>query len=135
MLLTLDTYQPLADTIRMSLSHPVIKSFPYAISGLKTAIKNEPNFRFHLVAAVIATSLGIYLKLSPMEYALLFLAIGFVVIMELVNTMLEALVDLVSPEIQEHAKIAKDVSAAAVLLSAILSLIIGAFLFIPKILS
>jgi len=116
----------------MSLKHPFIKSFPYAINGLKTALKNEPNFRVHLSFALVATVFGIILKFSFLEMAILLLTIGFVIILELINTMLEALVDLVSPEIREHAKIAKDVSAAAVLVSAIISVIIGVLLFLPK---
>lgn len=117
----------------MSLEHPVIKSFPYAINGLKTALKNEPNFRVHLVFAFTAVAAGVILKLSLLELAVLILTIGFVIIMELINTMLEALVNLVSPEIKEHARIAKDVSAAAVLISAIISVAIGILLFLPKI--
>jgi diacylglycerol kinase len=89
----------------MSISHPVIRSFPYAFNGIKTALKNEPNFRFHSVAAIAAIALGFYLKLSSLEFALLILTIGFVIIMELVNTTLEALVDIVSPEIKEYAKL------------------------------
>lgn len=118
----------------MSLKHPVLKSFPYAISGLKTALKNEPNFRVHISFAFVAIVMAIILKLSSIETAILILTIAFVIILELINTMLEALVDLVSPEIKEHAKIAKDVSAAAVLVSAIVSLIVGSLLFLPKVL-
>jgi len=116
----------------MSLNHPIIRSFPYAINGLKTALKNEPNFRVHISFALVVIILGLILKLTAVEMAILFLTIGFVIIMELINTMLESLVNLVSPEIREHAKIAKDVSAAAVLVSAIISIVIGILLFLPK---
>jgi len=116
----------------MSLRHPILKSFPYAINGILLAFKNEPNFRFHLLAATVVIILAIVVKLTPIEFAILILTIGFVIILELINTTFEALVDLVSPEIREHAKIAKDVSAAAVLLSAILAVAIGALLFVPK---
>jgi len=118
----------------MSLEHPILKSFPYALDGVKTALKNEPNFRFHIAAGGVAIILGIVVGLSPLEFAVLAIAIGMVVTMELINTMLEALVDVVSPKFSKHAKIAKDVSAAAVLASAILSVAIGALLFIPKLL-
>lgn len=116
----------------MSLRHSVIKSFPYAISGLKTAFKNEPNFRIHTLAAFLAILTGYFLKLTPLELAVLILTIGIVITLELINTMLEALVDLVSPEIKPAAKIAKDVSAGAVLVSAIVSVFIGLLLFLPK---
>ena len=117
----------------MSISHSLPKSFGYAFDGLKTAIKNEPNFRFHVVSAIIVMILGLLLRFSAWEFAILTLTIGFVLILELINTTLEALVNLVSPETQQQAKIAKDVSAAAVLISAILALVVGMFLFIPKI--
>lgn len=118
----------------MSLKHPIIKSFPFAINGLRLALTSEPNLRIHFIIGSLAVILGLFLKFTPTELALLFLTIGVVIILELINTLLEALVDLVSPEIQEKARTAKDVSAAAVLISAILSLVVGGLLFLPKIL-
>lgn len=117
----------------MSKYHSTIRSFGYAFTGLKTAIKNEPNFRIHLVIAAAALIFGLILRLNPSEWVVLFFTISFVLILELVNTSLEALVNIVSPEIQPQAKVAKDVCAAAVLVSATLSVIIGFFLFLPKI--
>jgi len=117
----------------MSITHPLTESFGYAFEGLKTALKNEPNFRIHVASAIVVIVFGFILKFSPWEFAILILTIGFVLILELINTTLEALVNLVSPEIQRQAKIAKDVSAASVLVSAILALVVGLFLFIPKI--
>lgn len=98
------------------------------------ALKDEPNLKIHLAVAFSAMTLAVLLKLSTIEFAILVLTIGMVITLELINTMLEALVDLVSPEIKPQAKVAKDVSAAAVLVSAFVSLIIGAILFLPKIL-
>lgn len=118
----------------MSLTHPAVKSFPYAFNGLKTALKEEPNFKVHLLLAVVAIALGLFLKLSPIEWLILSTTIAFVVIMELVNTSLESIVNLVSPEIKDAAKKAKDVGAAAVLISAVFSIIVGLLLFLPKIL-
>lgn len=119
----------------MSLKYPVINSFKFAIEGIKKALKDEPNFRIHISIAILTIILAFLLKFTYMELAILVLTIGFVLILELVNTALEALTDLVSPEIREKAKEAKDVSAAAVLLSAILSVIVAVFLFIPKIIA
>ena len=116
----------------MSIRHDLPESFGYAFQGLKTAVKNEPNFRFHVIAGIIVVLAGFLFKFSAWEFAILTLTIGFVLILELINTTLEALVDLVSPEIQKEAKIAKDVSAAAVLISAILAVIVGLFLFLPR---
>lgn len=116
----------------MSLKHPIIKSFPFAIDGLVTAFKNEPNFRVHTTFALTAVFFGVVLKLTSVEMAVLVITIGLVITLELINTMLEALVNLVSPEIKPQAKIAKDVSAAAVLISAITAVIVGILLFVPK---
>ena len=118
----------------MSLTHPVVKSFPFAFQGLKTALKDEPNFKIHLTFALIAVILGFLFKLSGLEWLLLVTTIAFVIIMELVNTSLESIVNLVSPEIKDAAKKAKDVGAAAVLVSAIFSIVVGLLLFLPKIL-
>ena len=117
----------------MSRKHPTPESFVYAFGGIKLAFKNEPNFKFHIIAAIIAIILGILLKLNSIEFAILILTICMVLMLELINTTLEALVDIVSPEIHPKARIAKDVSAAAVLIASLGSLAIGAILFLPKI--
>jgi len=116
----------------MSKRHSVKSSFGYAFSGVKEALKNEPNFRVQLFAAVIAIILGVVTKLAPYEWIILTLTIFIVLILELINTSLEALVDLVSPQTRNKAKVAKDVAAAAVLMSSIASLAVAGFLFIPK---
>jgi len=85
--------------------------------------------------AVLVVILALLLKFTHLELAVLTLTVGFVLILELVNTALETLTDIVSPEIREKAKEAKDVSAAAVLLSATLSVIVAIFLFLPKIIA
>lgn len=118
----------------MSKRYSRIKSFKFAFSGIKEAIKNEPNFMVQVAIAIIAVFMAIFLKLNHIEWLVLLLTISIVLILELVNTSLEAIVDLVSPEIKERAKVAKDVAAAAVLLSSISSVVIGGFLFLPKIL-
>ena len=116
----------------MSKIRPLPKSFDFAFDGLKTALKNEPNFRIHIVIGVGALILGAYLKLNQTEWLLLLFTISFVLILELINTSLEAIVNLVSPKIRPYAKVAKDVSASAVLLAAIVAIIVGIVLFLPK---
>lgn len=118
----------------MGIKHSVPRSFSYAGQGIKTAYKNEPNLKIHTFFAILAISMGIFLGLSIPEWLLLTFTIFYVITLELLNTVLEAIVNLVAPDIREHAKIAKDVSAAMVLLAALMSLIVGAALFIPKIL-
>ena len=117
----------------MGLRHPTAKSFIYAIQGIKTAFKNEPNLRIHSVFAISALILGVLLKLNYLEWMLLAFTIFYVITLELLNTVMESFVNLVSPEINPYAKIAKDVSAACVLMAAILSVIVGVVLFLPKI--
>lgn len=118
----------------MSRKNPITKSFKFAFDGFKTAIKNEPNFRVHLALGTIAAVGAYLLNFSPLEWIILVLTIFLVVILELINTVFEALVDLVSPEIAPQARIAKDVSAAAVLSAALFSVIVSLALFLPKIL-
>ncbi len=117
----------------MGLHHSNKKSFSYAFSGIKTAFKNEPNLRIHLVIGLVAIVLALFLNFSLIEWILLVFTIYFVIVLELINTVLESVVDLVSPEIQPKAKIAKDVSAAVVLFAAATALIVGVLLFGPKI--
>jgi undecaprenol kinase len=117
----------------MGMKHSTIKSFRYAFQGLNTAITNEPNFRIHIFFAVFALTLGIILKLNYLEWLLLAFTIFYVLTLELLNTVLESMVNLVSPEMNPYAKIAKDVSAACVLLGAFMSIIVGISLFLPKI--
>lgn len=117
----------------MSHNHPIIKSFRYAFEGLATALKQEPNMRFHFVVGFFVIILGVVVKLSHIEWAILTLTISMVVILELLNTTIEELVDLASPSIHPKAKIAKDVAAAAVLWASIAAIIVGCLLFVPKI--
>ncbi len=118
----------------MGHNHPLLKSFRYAFDGFKTAFKQEPNLRFHLVVAIGAIVAGLFLHLSTTEWSILVITISMVIILELLNTTIEELVDLASPTIHPKAKIAKDVAAAAVLLSAITAVTIGVLLFLPKLL-
>lgn len=118
----------------MSRFHSPIRSFSYAISGIKDAFEKEPNFRFHIAATAIVMVMATILGFSPVEWVILFFTIALVLILELVNTSLEAIVNIVSPQKQEKARIAKDVSAAAVLVSAVVAVLVGVYLFLPKIL-
>ena len=117
----------------MSKKHSFSQSISFALEGIIFALRNDPNFKIQAIVAVFALILAIMLEIPFAEAAILVLTIGLVLILELINTTLEALVDLATEEIKPRAKAAKDVSAAAVLLSAILSIIVGCLLFIPKI--
>ncbi|MGD0523463.1 MAG: diacylglycerol kinase family protein [Candidatus Microgenomates bacterium] len=117
----------------MSKSHSVIHSFPYAMSGIKDTLKKEPNFKIQLILGVLAIFLGIILSISTTEWLILMMSIFLVLVLELINTTLENLVDIVSPQIQEKARVAKDVAAGGVLMCSILSVIIGLIIFLPKV--
>lgn len=119
----------------MESKHSIFKSFGFAFEGLKTAFSKGRNFKIQFSLGALAIVLGIILKISIFEWLDLTLVIASVLILELLNTSMEAIVDLVSPEVHPKAKIAKDVSAAAVLIASIGAVVIGGLLFIPKILS
>ena len=118
----------------MSKTHSIPKSFLYAIRGLSETFRNEPNFRIQLSGAVLAMVTGVILKISFFEWIILIITIFLVLLLELINTTFEAMVDLFSPEISEKAGLAKDASAASVLVSSILALIVGVMIFLPKML-
>jgi Diacylglycerol kinase len=109
-----------------------LSSFKYAFDGIFTMIKEEHNSRIHLFAAVLAILLGIFLGLNVIEWSLIIIIISLVFITELVNSAIEKIVDIIDPEMNPRIKIIKDFAAASVLISAIISVIIGGFIFIPK---
>jgi diacylglycerol kinase len=111
-----------------------IKGFGYAIKGVCYAFKTQPNFKFHCAATLIVVVWGCFLTLSTSEWLWVLIAVALVMVSELLNTAIETLVDLVSPEWNAKAGIAKDTAAAAVFIASIVSAIIGLIIFIPKIL-
>lgn len=112
-----------------------IGSFKFAFNGFRALLKNEHNSRIHSLAAFIAIIMGVILKISPVEWSMLMIVIGIVFLTELLNSSLEKLADVVDPEWNERIRRAKDYAAAAVLISAIISVAVGGFIFIPKILA
>ena len=109
-----------------------IKSFRFALNGLKIVLKEEHNFRIHLVAAVLAVGLSVILEITKLEFIAVIIAIVLVLAAEIVNTCIEKLCDLISLEHNDQIKIIKDMAAASVLVSAIAAFIIGMVIFIPK---
>lgn len=112
-----------------------IKGFGYAFSGLHHAFKSQLNFKVHILIAFVISFVGYLLKLSVTEWLWIIVLTGIVLLTELLNTGIEVLVDLVSPEIHPKAKIIKDVAAAAVLVAALTAVVVGLIIFIPKILN
>lgn len=114
---------------------PLKTSFKFALEGMITSFKAERNMRIHISATAIVILLGFLLKISTYDWISLVLIIGMVISAELVNTAIEATVDLITEEKHPLAKLAKDVAASAVLVLAITSIILGAIIFIPKIIA
>lgn len=108
-----------------------IRSFCYAFEGMATLVRDEHNARIHLLALVCAIVLGIIFGISKTEWCLVALCIGGVLMAEAMNTAVEALADLVSPERHPLVKKAKDVAAAGVLFMAITAAAIGLIIFLP----
>jgi diacylglycerol kinase len=111
----------------------VIKSFGWAFNGLKDCILHEKNFRIQYVLAIMVIIAGIFLGLSAIEWAIILLCFAVVLSFEIINSAVEKLCDLVCPDFNLTIKKVKDMSASAVLLSAIITFIIGCIIFLPKI--
>lgn len=109
-----------------------LRSFAYAFNGIRLLIQNEPNAWIHCAAAISAVALGFVLQISRLEWITIVVVIGMVLAAEAVNSSIEALADLVSPEYNEAIKRTKDLAAGAVLLVAIAAAVVGCIIFIPK---
>ena len=117
-----------------STSKNILISFRYAFSGIKYTFENSRNFKIQVLFAFSSLIIGYVLRLGTSDYLILLVTIFSVLILEVLNTSIESLVDLViQKKFSNLAKISKDCSAGAVLLASINSVIIGLYLFIPKI--
>jgi len=108
-----------------------VAGFGYAFNGLGYALRTQRNARVHIVIGALAVFMGIVLHISAIEFAMIFVAITGVFVAEMFNTVIELCIDLSTPEYNPRAKIAKDVAAGAVLISALLAIVIGIFVFGP----
>ncbi len=107
------------------------QSFLHAFHGLKEMLSNERNFQIELGAFLINIFLIFYLKLSALEAAVIIMVCATVLSLEIVNTSIEKVCDVVQPAIDPRIKILKDVSAGAVLLMSISAVIVGALIYLP----
>ena len=110
-------------------------SFKCAIEGIWTSFKTERNMKIHIFIMILVIIAGIILKINKSEWIICIILFAIVIGSELFNTSIETIVDMVMPEKNEKAKIAKDVSAGAVLVVAIGAAIIGLVIFVPRILN
>lgn len=110
-----------------------LRSFRFAFGGIKTMIKNEHNSRVHFVALVAVIIVGIVLKIELLEWVAISIVSGVVILTELLNSAIEKLADFVEPAWNEKIGSIKDYCAGAVLISALIAVIVGGLIFIPKI--
>ncbi len=109
-------------------------AFEHAFHGLKYVLLTQHNARIHLAMTILVLFTGLILKLDTLEWALVIIAIGLVWITEIINTALEALVDLTTQQVHPLAKIAKDTAAAAVLFASMIAVLLGIVVFLPYLL-
>jgi diacylglycerol kinase (ATP) len=109
-----------------------IKSFKYAFNGLKLFFIHDHNGRVHLIAAIVAIGMSFYLKISGLEWMAILSVISAVFVAEILNSAIEKLADVVSPDFNPKIKVVKDLAAAAVLVAAFLAVAVGLIIFIPK---
>lgn len=112
-----------------------LKSFIYAFSGLKIMVREEHNSRIHIAASIIVILFSIIFNLSLIEWIIIIFSIALVISVETINSAIENMADFICPGLNDQIKKIKDLSAAAVLISAICAVVIGLLIFIPKIIS
>ncbi|MFT3748720.1 MAG: diacylglycerol kinase family protein [Agriterribacter sp.] len=111
----------------------LLKAFTYASRGVYTFFSNDPNGKLELCFAAIAIATGFILHITNTEWIAVLLCIAMVITLEMINTSIEKLCDMIEPGFHATIKIIKDIAAGAVLVSAVVSLIIGVIIFLPKI--
>ncbi|MFV1995719.1 MAG: diacylglycerol kinase [Verrucomicrobiales bacterium] len=117
----------------MTFLRQFLAGFRYAFDGLAYLLRTQTNARFHLLAAIAACALGFFFGISPLEWVAIALSIGLVFAAEILNTALEVLADRITTDPDPQIGHAKDLAAAAVLVSAIAATVVGLVVFGPKV--
>ena len=115
----------------MNSFQKLFKSFRYATRGLKYVLKNEQNFQIEILGGIFVVILMYLFPTRSLEKIALFIVIFAVLVMELINTIFERMVDMLKPRVHPYAQLVKDVMAAAVLLSSVGAVIVGVIIFWP----
>jgi len=110
-----------------------LNSFKNALKGLKKVFKEEKNFQFHVIIAIIVVLLSIYWQLAAWQWIIILLLITLILVLEIINTIIERFIDILKPRIHSYVKDIKDMSAAMVMVSTIAAVIIGLIVFLPYI--
>lgn len=116
----------------MSYLKKRILSFGYAINGIISFIRSEPHALLHLIATIIVVSAGFYFNITRSRWIAILMVIAMVWITEMLNTVIEKIMDHLSPDYHPRVKWIKDVAAGAVLVASIIAVIIGVLIFLPK---
>ena len=112
----------------------VYKSFTYAFRGLFKTLREEQNLQIQSLVALAILILGWYLKIEKGEWLVLVLVIDLVILMELINSAVERITDILKPRLDNYVKEIKDIMAAVVMLASIVAVIVGLIIFIPYLL-
>lgn len=107
----------------------VFESFRYALRGIWYCLRNERNYQIHGIAALLVFLCAWYYEVDRYQWYILLLTVMSVLVLEMINTAIELMIDLISPEFHPIAKIIKDISAGAVLIASIVAVVIGVFIF------
>lgn len=113
----------------------LLHSFKYAFTGIYSSVKKERNIKIHTSIMLLVIIMGVLLKINYHEWLTCLVLFALVLSSELINTAIEITLNLITTEINPQVKLAKDISAGAVLINAIFSAIIGLIIFIPKIIT
>jgi undecaprenol kinase len=113
----------------------LISSFKYAARGLKKVFREEQNFQIHIVFTVLVLILAIYFQIPLWQYIILILLIALVLILEIINSIIERLIDMLKPRIHQYVKDIKDMGAALVFVGALTAVIVGLLIFVPHLIN
>jgi len=111
----------------------LINSFKYAIRGLKKVFKEEQNFRIHVLFTLAVVLLSYYFQIPLWQFIIIIMLIALVLILEVINSIIERLIDMLKPRIHQYVMDIKDMAAALVFLGALTAVIIGLIIFLPYI--
>ncbi len=113
----------------------LMQSFKYALLGLKKVFIEEQNFRIHSIIALLVIILGFYFQITVWQWIIVILLIALILILEIINSIFERLLDLIKPRLHEYVGDIKDMTAAVVFVGAVLAVLIGLIIFLPYILA
>ena len=113
----------------------IYKKFYYAFRGIKEGFVTENTLKFHLIVGIIVIIFSLLLKLNEIEFVVVFLLIGLVIVTEMINTIFEIFFRHIYKEKSYYARVILDISAGAVLITSVFSVIIGFIIFLPKVLA